>query len=212
MSKFHLILGNKNHSSWSLRAWLVMKATGAPFSESVIPLYRPESKAALLAQNSAGQVPILKSGATTIWDSLAIAEYLAECFPKAGLWPASPEDRATARSLAAEMHSGFPALRAEMPMNWRARIGPCALGDEVRRDIERITEVWSDAGGRDGPFLFGDFTIADAFYLPVASRFATYGVTLSERAGAYAETLLARPELAEWDRAAREEPWEITFT
>jgi glutathione S-transferase len=208
-----IVLGNKNYSSWSLRAWLALRATGLGFAEVVIPLDRPDTKARLLEHSPAARVPVLHHGDLTVWDSLAICEYLAELAPSAGLWPSSGRARATARSLVAEMHSGFAALRAGMPMNCRASRPDVARGPEVAADIRRIVDIWRGARsafGERGPYLFGGFTIPDAFFAPVASRFVTYGVRPADDvAASYMDALWQTPWLREWVEAARAEPWTL---
>ena len=214
MTDLKIILGNKSYSSWSLRGWLALKRCGVPFEEEVIPLYREDSRARLLAYSPAGRVPILRHGALTIWDSLAIVEYLAERFPEAGLWPEAPDTRATARAICAEMHAGFAALRNQMPMNLRESGPPPPGSEALSRDSARVTDIWTDCRTRfrkGGAFLFGEFTAADAFYAPVAARFATYSVPLEGAAAAYRDEILAWPDFQEWCAAAAEEPWVIRF-
>jgi glutathione S-transferase len=204
-----LIIGSKNWSSWSLRPWLAIKRTGAPFKETLIRLRRTETSAEIAQISPSGRVPVLKAGALTIWDSLAICEYLADRFPEAALWPADAEARALGRAAAAEMHSGFPSLRGECPMELTLRTD-AELSEATRADIRRIVRLWSDLRARYhgvGPFLLGAWSIADAFYTPVATRFRSYGVRLSDygdvgAAGAYGETLLEQPDYLEWEAAA----------
>jgi len=195
-----LVIGNKNYSSWSLRPWLAMKVLGVPFEEKRIPLYGPASKAELLKYNPAGKVPCLVDGAVTVWDSLAILEYLAE--RHAQLWPADAAERARARSISAEMHSGFAHLRQHMSMNIRKRLPGKGRTPEVLAEIARVVEIWSPARG---PFLFGDFGAADAMYAPVVLRFRTYEVELPPACRAYADRVLALPALQEWMREAERE-------
>ena len=213
MAELTLYIGNKNYSSWSLRPWLALKQAGIAFDEVVVPLYRPESKAAILAFSPSGKVPALKRGALLVWDSLAICEYLAEAFPAARLWPSDPAARAAARAASAEMHSGFQALRAQLPMNVRAHLPGRPLSPEAAADIARIAALWRDCrdrfGAGGGDFLFGTFTIADAMYAPVASRFRTYAVALPPDAQAYRDALLGLPAMQEWTAAARAEPWRV---
>jgi len=195
-----LVIGNKNYSSWSLRPWLAMKVLGIPFEEKRIPLYGPESKRELLQYSPAGKVPCLVDGELRVWDSLAILEYLAERHP--GLWPAEATLRARARSVSAEMHSGFPNLRQHMSMNVRKRHPGKGRTPEVLAEIARIVEIWSE---RRGAFLFGPFCAADAMYAPVVLRFRTYEVELPAACRAYADAVLALPALQEWMRDAGRE-------
>lgn len=197
---YTLVIGNKAYSSWSLRPWLLMKHAGIPFEEVKLSLYQEGAKQRLLSHSGAGKVPVLRDGDLTIWDSLAIAEYLAEKHPERKLWPADSKARAQARSASAEMHSSFSSLRSQMPMNVRRRV-PRKPTPEVAADIARIQAIWTDCRGRfgaGGPFLFGTFCIADAMYAPVASRFHTYGVDLAEPSRAYAQTLLGLPAFQAW--------------
>jgi glutathione S-transferase len=209
-----IFIGDKNLSSWSLRPWLVLKRSGAPFEESVIRLDRPETKQAILKVNPAGQVPALETDeGFTIWDSLAISEYLAERFPAAKLWPADAVQRALARAAAAEMHSGFASLRGECPMNIKRRT-KTDVTPLTGTNLRRIAELIETLRGRyreRGPYLVGDWSIADAFYTPVATRIRTYGLKLSDygdagEAGRYIEILLEQPEFVEWEQAALEDP------
>ena len=196
-----LVIGNKNYSSWSLRPWLLMRVLDLPFEELLIPLYGRDSKPKLLAETPSGKVPALHDGALVLWDSLAIVEYLAEQYPGVPVWPADGEARAQARCVAAEMHAGFSALRTHMPMNCRGSHPGKGLNAEVRADIARITQLWADCRtrfGREGPFLFGTFSAADAFYAPVVSRFITYAVPLPPLCSAYVEAVRALPAMAEW--------------
>lgn len=210
MSDLTIVVGNRAYSSWSLRGWLMLAATGAAFDEIVIPLDRPESRAAILAQSPAGRVPVLKAGGLTIWDSLAIGEYLAERFPGAGLWPSDDDARAIARSVSAEMHAGFAALRRDMPMDLKREHAGEGHTPGALADIARVTAIWADCRrrfGAAGPFLFGDFCIADAMYAPVATRLRTYAVPLEAAADAYVQAVLDRPDMGRWTEAALAEPW-----
>jgi glutathione S-transferase len=212
MAAFTLVVGNKNYSSWSLRAWLAARLAGIEFEERLVRLSEPGARAELLRHSPAGKVPVLKHGARLVWDSLAIAEYLAEQRPRAGLWPADPDARALARSIAAEMHAGFAALRRHMPMNLRRHLPGKGQGPGVAADIERIQALWQDCRNRfgaSGRYLFGAPGAADAMYAPVATRFRTYGVALEPVAEAYVEAVLALPAFLEWQAAALEEPWII---
>jgi glutathione S-transferase len=203
-----LVIGTKAWSTWSLRPWLALTKTAQPFTETLIELRQENNVSAdrILAHSPSGLVPFLKDGDVAIGDSLAICEYLAERFPDAGLWPRDPAARAAARSAAAEMHSGFASLRGECPMDLNAAPRQATLSEPTGKDIRRITALWNDLLERfGGPWLGGaEWGIADAFYTPVATRFRTYGVKLSDfgdvgPAGAYAERLLERPEFRAWE-------------
>jgi glutathione S-transferase len=203
-----LVIGTKKWSTWSLRPWLVLKRSGLPFTETEVPLRRDaETSAAIAAHSPSSLVPVLKDGDLRVWDSLAIAEYLAEKVP--GLWPGDPGLRAQARSAAAEMHSGFASLRGECPMDLTAPARAVELSAATHKDIRRIVGLWSDLLARSGgPFLAGQWSIADAFYTPVATRLRTYGVKLSDfgdagPCGEYAERLLETPEFREWEAACQ---------
>jgi glutathione S-transferase len=210
-----LVIGTRKWSSWSMRPWLVLKRLGEPFTETVVQLREQgTTEAAIRAAGSpSGQVPVLKDGEVIVWDSLAICEYLADRRPEAALWPADAPARALARSAAAEMHSGFHSLRGECPMDLSAEPRAVTLSEATHRDIRRMVELWSDLRGRfgaHGPFLLGDWSIADAVFTPVATRFRTYGVQLSDfgdrgEAARYGETLLATPEFKAWEAAAKAE-------
>jgi glutathione S-transferase len=197
-----LVIGNKNYSSWSLRPWLAMKVLGLAFDEVRIPLYREGSKEQILRYSPAGRVPILRDGETMVWDSLAILEYLAEKYPN--LWPSEPAQRAKARAVSAEMHSGFAALREHMSMNTRKRYPGKGRTPEALADVARIEAIWSEARG---PFLFGGFTAADAMYAPVVLRFRTYEVEVRQKS--YMDAMLALPAMREWIEAAEREPESI---
>lgn len=208
MAKCVLVVGNKNYSSWSLRAWLALKQTGVAFEEIRVPLMRPETKAAILAHSPSGKVPLLRLDNEQVWDSLAIAETLAERFPAAGLWPAEASARAVARSVAAEMHAGFMALRRALPMNLRAHLPGRPRAADVEADIARIQNIWASCRrcyGAAGPFLFGGFTVADAFYAPVVGRFRTYDVPLTDTCQAYADAVWQTPDMQAWVTAAAAE-------
>ena len=217
MAAYTLVIGNKAYSSWSLRGWLAARLAGIDCEERLVRLSEPGSRAALLAQSPAGKVPVLHHGERVIWDSLAIIEYLAEQRPAAGLWPEDPAARAHARSIAAEMHAGFAALRSHMPMNLRKSLPGKGRGPGVAADIERIETIWQDCrrrfggqgGGGEAGFLFGRPSAADAMYAPVATRFRTYGVTLDPVGAAYVEAVHAWPAFREWQAAALAEPWII---
>jgi glutathione S-transferase len=209
MADITIYLGNRNYSSWSLRPWLALKQTGAAFDEEVIPLSEPTTRSTVLRFSPSGRVPALKHNELTVWDSLAICEYLAETFPQAKLWPEDKAARAVARAVSAEMHSGFAALRDHLPMNMRSSFPNRGVTPDVQADINRITAIWRDCRkrfGEGGPFLFGGFTNADAMYAPVVSRFRTYKVELEEEAQAYTDAVWALPALQEWLTAAKNEP------
>jgi glutathione S-transferase len=208
MPNLVLVIGNKAYSSWSLRPWLLMRQAGIPFDEVRLSLYAEGAKQNILQHSPAGKVPVLKDGGLTIWDSLAICEYLAERHPEKQLWPADVAARAHARAISAEMHSGFTNLRTLMPMNVRREIPGRTRTPEVAAEIARIETIWNDSRGRhgaNGPFLFGAFCIADAMYAPVVSRLRTYGVALGGAAAQYAGVIHALPAMQEWIAGARAE-------
>jgi len=201
-----LVIGNKNYSSWSMRPWLALRASNIPFEEIFIPLYtdNPADKDRILSFTGSGKVPCLIDGDVTVWDSLSIIEYVAERFPQAKLWPADRAARAHARSISAEMHSGFLPLRNECGMNLHRPIGGVSLSADARANIARIDQIWSECRarhGQSGPFLFGAFGAADAMFAPVVHRFRTYAVDVSPVAKAYMETMQALPAFVEWTKA-----------
>ena len=203
-----LVIGNKAYSSWSLRPWLLMRQAGISFDEVRLSLYAEGAKQNILQHSPAGKVPVLKDGGLTIWDSLAICEYLAERHLEKQLWPADVAARAHARAISAEMHSGFTNLRTLMPMNVRREIPGRTRTPEVAAEIARIETIWNDcrgSHGAHGPFLFGAFCIADAMYAPVVSRLRTYGVALGGAAAQYAGVIHALPAMQEWIAGARAE-------
>jgi glutathione S-transferase len=195
-----LVIGNKNYSSWSMRPWVAAVAAGVPFTEVRILLDQPETSSNIARYSAAGRVPVLLAGEMTIWDSLAIAEYLAEQFPEKHMWPEDVAARAFARSVVAEMHSGFPDLRTSMAMNIKARLPGRGRTPGAQADIGRVCEIWEECLSRYGHhrFLFGEFSIADAFYAPIVTRFQTYGVGLAPALQAYCERVLAHPAVARW--------------
>ena len=208
MSNPSLVIGNKAYSSWSLRPWLLMTQAGILFEEIRLSLYAEGAKQKILQGSAAGKVPVLKDGGLTIWDSLAICEYLAEKYPEKQLWPSGTADRALARSLSAEMHSGFTQLRTQMPMNVRRQITGRARTADVVAEISRVETIWNDCrrrAGARGPFLFGEFSIADAMYAPVVSRLRTYGIALAGAAGQYAGAIHALPAMQQWIAGAHAE-------
>lgn len=222
-----LVIGNKNYSSWSMRPWVLLRQAGIEFEEVKVRFdsFAPDSafKRALARLKVAGKVPVLLDGDLAIWDTLSIAEYLAEAFPEKQLWPADRKARARARSLCAEMHSGFTALRSHCPMNIEASlpdVGALVWRDQagVRADVERLETLWRDAlADHGGPLLFGEFSIADAYFAPICTRLNTYGLPLSDTVAAYVERVMALPgvqawvddALAEQDFLAFEEPYRL---
>ncbi len=206
----HLVIGNKNYSSWSFRPWLAMKVAGIVFDETVLSLEAPDFKARVLAISGAGRVPVLIDGEVRVWESLAILEYLADKFSAVGLWPKVSAARAQARAVASEMHAGFMPLRRHLPMNMWRPVKERALDAGAAADVARIDAIWSECRtrfGAGGPFLFGAFGAADAMYAPVVSRFHTYAVPVSDLARGYMTTMMALPAWREWREAARREPW-----
>lgn len=205
-----LIIGTKRWSTWSLRPWLALKKTGAAFTETEVELRQGDTtKSAIAPHSPSGLVPVLKDGELTLWDSLAICEYIAERFPKANLWPADPAARALARSAAAEMHAGFASLRGECPMALDQEPRPHDISEATQSDLRRIVALWNQMLDRfGGPFLAGEWSIADAFYTPVATRLRTYGLHTSDYgdtgpAGEYMQRLLQEPDFLAWEAAAK---------
>ena len=200
-----LVIGNKNYSSWSLRAWLVLRESGIDFEEHRIALDTESTSHDIGEFSAAGRVPVLKLGDETIWDSLAIAETVAERWPEKELWPEDPAERAHARAISAEMHSGFEHLRNFMPMNCRAMGRKVHIPDELGDDITRVIDIWAECHkhyGDRGGWLFGDFSVADAMYAPVVIRLRTYGINLPDSAGYYPHRLLESEAMQEWLAAA----------
>ena len=210
-SGYRLLIGNKAWSSWSLRPWLVLRRFGVPFEEINVRLRQPDSRAKILAHSPAGMVPALIKGDLVVWDSLAIIEFVQDQRPELAVWPRDAVARALARSVAAEMHSGFQALRETCAMDLFARTPLAEIPDRVASNIRRIVTIWRDCRSRfgsNGPFLFSDFSAADAMYAPVASRFRTYVPDLAQygddgTAQAYVEAIFAMPEMAEWSEGAK---------
>lgn len=205
-----LVIANKLYSSWSLRPWLLFRQLGIAFEEVLIPLGQPDTRERILSHSPGGRVPILIDGQVTVWESLAIMEYAAERWPQAEIWPQDRPARALARSISAEMHAGFSALRSACPMNLGKRFAAKDRGAEVTRDIARIEEMWRDARrrfGQGGPFLFGRFSAADAMYAPVVTRLDTYSVAVAADTRAYMDAVLALPAYARWRDDALREPW-----
>lgn len=212
---FKLIIGNRAYSSWSMRGWLAAKQSGEEFEEYVVPMFDADWEKRREGDEfapSLGKVPILWDGEIVVWDSLAIIEFLADRDGPALYWPEDEGARGMARSMAAEMHSGFAALRRELPMNVRKSFPPAELSEEVRSDIDRILQLWAQARARwggIGDFLFGDWSAADIMYAPVVTRFITYGVPVPNFAGVYMKAVLSQPHVAEWIDKAQDEPWVI---
>ena len=209
-----LVMGNRNYSSWSLRVWLYLRASGIGFDEIVIPLFAPGWREAVATYSPAGRVPVLLDGELAIWDSLAIIDHLREGHPGALGWPAEGAARARARSVVAEMHSGFLALRDQLPQNIRARtqLARRALSSDCRQQIQRIEAIWGDRPSQDAAsWLFGDFCIADVMFAPVALRFVTYGIELAPPAQWFVEQIHGLPLIREWITLCKEEKEVITF-
>lgn len=208
-----LYIGSKSFSSWSLRPWLAMRQAGLVFEEVVIPLRQTSTKSAIRKVSPSGKVPCLEHGSTVIWDSLAICEYVAEVAPEAALWPGDRAARAFARAISTEMHSGFSTLRQSLPMDFATTLTAPEVGPELEADIRRIVAMWGEARqryGKGGAFLLGTFSIADAMYAPVASRFTTYGIDLSPfgddgTADTYRRHMMELAAMREWGRSAGEE-------
>jgi glutathione S-transferase len=210
-----LLIGNKCYSSWSLRAWLLMRATGIAFTEQLVPLDQPGFKEAIFAAapGSGGTVPTLVDGEIAVWETLAICEYLHDTRPDAGIWPRDKAARAHARAISSEMHAGFTALRNACPMNLGKRFATRDRGPGVTRDVERLTALWREARerfGAGGPFLYGAFSAADAMYAPVVTRLDTYGIAVDPVSQDYMQAVLALPAYREWLAAALAEPWIVS--
>jgi len=204
-----LVIANKCYSSWSLRPWLLMKQLGVPFEEITIPLDLPDTRAKVLKHSPAGKVPILIDGDVAVWESIAIMDHVGEAYG-APVWPEERRARAMARSVAAEMHSGFSALRSACPMNLGKKFAQKDRGEAVARDVARFSEVVHQARervGTGGPFLFGAFSAADAMYAPLATRLDTYSFALDATTQAYVDTILSLPAFQEWRSAAMKEEW-----
>jgi glutathione S-transferase len=210
MGKANLTLSSRNYSSWSLRGWLLVKFSGLPFTEEMVAVDDANARAELLLLSPSILVPHLTHNNVSVWDTLAIAEYLNEIRPKARLLPASIEARAHCRAVCGEMHSGFAALRSALPMNLKSHMASFKIWTRAQHDIERITEIWRGCIDKyGGPYLFGERSVADAMYAPVATRFATYSVALDPVSQAYCDLLLSMPEMIEWTAKAQEEPEDI---
>ncbi len=214
MSEFTLHIGNKAYSSWSLRGWLACKLAGIDFREEVHDMGAPDWSTFVRSISPSARVPVLRHGEITVWESLAIGDYLADLFPKAGLWPEDRAARAEARAISAEMHAGFTALRSSMWMNTRRRFPGRGRNPGSLADIARIVAIWEEARrrfGAGGPYLFGSrITLADAMYAPVVARFVTWEPDLPAGAKAYVAAVWEHPAVVEWRKAAEAEPWLIT--
>lgn len=203
-----LLIGNRNYSTWSLRPWLVLRHFDLPFQDEVLMLSGDRWRETLAERSPTGKVPLLIDGDLVVPETLAIIEYVADLFPEKAIWPADRRDRALARAAASEMHAGFSALRAHAPMNLRASHPGKVDLDSVRKDLHRVEQLWGDLLGRSGgPFLFGEFTAADAMYAPLATRLRTYDLPVSDIAGKYVEAIYALPAFQEWRALALKEPW-----
>jgi glutathione S-transferase len=203
-----LIIGDKNRSSWSFRPWLLLKEAGIPFEETLLHLGKEGDRAKIDALSPSGKVPLLIDGDVKIWESTAICEYVAEKYPEKNLWPRDPKAKALARSVSHEMHAGFLTLRKNMPFSCTDRFPGWAAPDDVKPEIDRIVRIWEECRAKyavGGPFLFGDFSVADAMYAPVAIRFLAYNIKLPAAAKNYQETILARPAVKEWIKGATAE-------
>ncbi len=208
MADFELIIGNKNYSSWSFRPWLAMKVKEIPFKETLSPFDEANDSAHFLAFSPTKKVPVLKHGDTTVWESLAILEYLADLFPEQGFWPQDRVARAWARAVSNEMHAGFADLRIECSMNMRREVRAIQVSDAVRRDVARIETIWAEClAASGGPFLFGEFSNADAMYAPVVNRLHRYELSRTSAVLAYSEAMTALPAWQEWEAAGKAEPW-----
>lgn len=208
--KIRLFIANKNYSSWSFRPWIAMKVKGIDFEEVLTPFDDDAGNPRFREFSPTGKVPTLVDGDTRIWESLAILEYLADLFPNRGFWPEDIATRAAARAFASEMHAGFTALRNACPTNWRRPVGAIQVGDDVRRDVARIEEIWSDClDVWGGPFLFGEFSNADAMYAPVVNRLDVYALSNHPAVAAYSKAVKALPAWIEWEKAGAAEPWTL---
>jgi glutathione S-transferase len=207
-----LVIANKAYSSWSLRPWILLAHFKIPFEEVVIPLDRPETRGLILEHSPTGKVPALRDGAITVWESLAIVEYVAEIYPQKAIWPRAKAARAHARALSSEMHAGYQALRQHCPTQFRRPARRIALSEAVEADVARVEAAWAHARetfGKAGPFLFGKFCAADAMFAPVVNRFHTYDVPVSRANRAYMDAVMALPAWKAWIADAEAEPWRI---
>lgn len=210
----HLTTVNKAYSSWSLRLWLLMREFGIAFEETVVPMRQSDTSARLLAVSPTGKVPVLRHGDVHVWESLAIIEYLAECFPHLPIWPRETVARAFARSISSEMHAGFMALRQECPTNFRRkpRAPRAGLSDDARANIARIEAIFAESRSRfgaEGLFLMGKFSAADAMYSPVINRLYAYDIKVSDTTKAYMDAMRTLPAWQQWHAEGAAEPWVI---
>lgn len=208
----HIVIGNKLYSSWSMRPWLVLAAFDIPFTETVVPLSQPDTSTRIRKFSPSGKVPTLVDGDVTVWETLAIIEYLAEKFPGRSIWPADAKARAHARAVSNEMHAGFQALRQACPMNLAKRFARKDRGDAARADVARVAQIWAEARSRfgaGGSFLYGAFSAADAMYAPVVTRLDTYQIEVDAPTRAYMDAVLAHPAFVRWRTEALAEPWTI---
>ncbi len=206
----HLIIANKLYSSWSLRAWMLLKAFDIEFEETLIAMYKPDTKDQMLKYGPTGKVPVLVDGEATVWESLAIVGHITERFPDKNIFPADPVARPHARSTCNEMHAGFTGLRSQCPMNLTARFEYKFRGKEVEADVNRLEAMWADARsrfGQGGPFMYGEFSCADAMYAPVVTRLDTYQIPVSDQAREYMDAVLNHPAFLAWKEEAFKEPW-----
>lgn len=209
-----IVIGNRNYSSWSLRGWLAIKQTGLLFTEIFIPLSMPDSKAQIAANSKSGLVPVLKVDGFEVWDSLAIIETLNDLAPDAGLWPEDFDARARARSVSAEMHSGFYPLRRDMPMDLRGSYPGLGHTESALQNAARICALWTDCRekfGSGGDYLFGQWSAADMMYAPIVGRFRTFGVPVDATSQKYMDAVWAQPDMAEWVQGAIDEPYTINI-
>ncbi|HEX7110496.1 MAG TPA: glutathione S-transferase family protein [Aestuariivirga sp.] len=212
MAKLNLVIANKNYSSWSLRPWMALTMAGLPFDESMILLDTPTTKKEIAEHSGAGRLPVLHHGKTTIWETLAILEYLAETFPEKNLWPKSNAARAVARAVSNEMHAGFTGLRNACPMNLRRPQKPVVLNESTKAEIARIEEIWRECRktyGKGGKFLFGKFCNADAMFAPVVTRFETFAIPVAKDTRSYMDAVIATKAFQTWKAAALKETWVV---
>ena len=208
----HLVIANKLYSSWSMRPWLAMRAVGLDFTETVIPLRMPDTAERIRQYSPSGKVPVLIDGDVKVWESLAIISYLSDVHPECRFWPEGKVARAHAKSIAMEMHGGFQALRQSCPMNLGKRFQTPAISDDLKANVARIEEIWRETRGKfaaGGPYLFGEFTAADAMYAPVATRLAAYSIPVAADTRAYIDAIYAHPAFVAWRTAALAEPWTV---